>query len=118
MHTANVSNVDIDDALEVTFFDDVEVNVESFVADIVIVEACEEKVENILAPKILFCELTSPDETDDTLTELTPPKVDANVTKKASNETGCRKHSRCHCNLFSKETDGFFALQTPASAAK
>ena len=53
-------------------------------------------------PKVLFCE----PEPADVVPDLPKP-----VPAKKSNETGCRKHSRCHCGLFSKETDGFFAVQ-------
>ena len=74
-------------------------------AEIVDVENCLiEKVDQIFVLKVLFCE---PTELVDTVSEL-PTKPPTQ--KSTENPGSCRKHSRCHCNLFSKETEGFFAL--------
>jgi len=62
-----------------------------------------ESIDRIFQPMVL---LSEPTETvADTVPEL-PPK------KAAENPQSCRKHSRCHCHLFSKETEGFFSVPT------
>ena len=64
------------------------------------------------SPKILFCEPEPADEVPDLPPKRIPDEDSSKpVPAKKSNESGCRKHSRCHCSLFSKETDGFFAVQ-------
>lgn len=52
-------------------------------------------------PKVLICEKV--EETPDQISEL-PAK------KSQPEEQKCRKHSRCHCHLFSLETSGFFSV--------
>jgi hypothetical protein len=82
--------------------------VDGIVANVVVaVEEVGERVDNIFAPKILFLEPAPEFRETDAVTEL-PTKT---PTQERPTGSGCKKHSRCHCSLFSKETDGFFAVQ-------
>lgn len=60
-----------------------------------------QRAGKIYQPKILTCEKA--EETKDQIRDL-PPK------NPQPEEQKCRKHSRCHCHLFSLQTSGFFSV--------
>ena len=93
-----VSNVEI--GAEETTCPIPETDIQYLSAEITDVQGLE-SVDRVFQPTVL---LSEPTETvADTVPEL-PPK------KPSENPQSCRKHSRCHCHLFSKETEGFFAV--------
>ncbi len=60
-----------------------------------------DRVGKLYIPKVLICEKV--EETPDQISELP-------IKKSQPEEQKCRKHSRCHCHLFSLETSGFFTV--------
>ena len=103
VEVSNVENVDTEETTPI-----LSILTETDIATLVDIENDLSNVEQVLSPIVLVCEPTEAEAVDE-VPELPTkkPKDDAQ---------SCRKHSRCHCHLFSKETDGFFSV--PAAPTK
>jgi hypothetical protein len=79
--------------------------IEPAVAEVTEVDQRFERLEKVFEAKVLFCEPPPSSEAEalDTVPELAAKKP-------SDSAQSCRKHSRCHCHLFSQETEGFFAV--------
>jgi hypothetical protein len=94
---AEAASIDLEDELATPIPD---AEAETASAGVSEVEPCLGKLDKVFEAKVLLCE---PEETPDTVPEL-PAK------KPSDSAQSCRKHSRCHCHLFSQETENFFAV--------
>ena len=103
VEVSNIENIDTEETTPI-----LSISTETDIATLVDIENDLRNIQQVLSPIVLVCEPTETESVD---------KVPELPTKKPKDDAqSCRKHSRCHCHLFSKETDGFFSV--PAAPIK